>query len=119
MAVVFQQPQLPIWFDHIESASIATANYDPIVTLAGLKTLGHFTSNGFGLKNGTETAAFIRAITLAQYRMNRNSCTGVVPTTIHLNGGDWCLTPLIKVFAANDGTYPSTGMTTVDIGWIL
>jgi hypothetical protein len=116
---IFKGKPYPLWFDHIISTSLAAADFDPIAQFpAGSKLLGHYTSNGFGLKNATETAGFIRAITLYQYEMNNKSLTGIIPTTINLNGGDWALTPLIKVFAANHATYPSTGMTTINVGWI-
>lgn len=120
--VVFDSGKFPLWFDDIEAASIAAADFDPITTLdvpATEHEIGRYSRNGFGVKNGTETAAFIRAVTLAQYRANHNSLTGVVPRTIYLNGGDWCLTPVVKVFAANDATYPSTGMTNINVGWII
>jgi len=117
MAVVFGQRDFPIWFDDIEEYSIATADFNPGTTVTAYDH-ENYQRNGFALKNGTETAGFIRAVTLAQYLRNNKSVTGIVPRRIDLNGGDWALTPLIKVFAANDATYPSTGMTIVNIGLI-
>lgn len=119
MAVVFQQPNFPLWLDHILSTSIATADFDPVVQLVGNKLLGNYIHNGFALKNAAAAAGFIRAITLFQYRQNHDSLTGLVPTTINLAAAEWCMTPLMKVFAANHALYPSVGMTTIDIGWIF
>lgn len=122
MAVMFDSGKFPLWLDDIEAVSIAAADFDPITTLnvpATEHEIGKYARNGFAVKNGTETAAFIRAVTLAQYRANHNSLTGVVPRTIYLNGGDWCLTPVVKVCAANHATTPSTGMTLINVGWII
>lgn len=123
MAVMFDNQKFPLWFDDIEAVSIASADFNPITDLGAVPAtehqVGRYIRNGFGVRNGSETAAFIRAITLAQYRANNKSLVGIVPRTIYLNGGDWCLTPVVKVFAANSGTYPSTGMTNVNIGLII
>lgn len=118
MAVMFDSGKFPLWFDDIIAFDISTTDFDPIATEAD-HDIGQYTRNGFGVKNGTETAAFIRAVTLAQYRANHKSLTGIVPRTIYLNGGDWCLTPVVKIFAADDGTYPSTGMTNINVGLII
>lgn len=124
---------LPLWFDDITSfTSIATADYSPIATyLAGSMTtadaslMGKFIRNGFGVKNATDTAGYIYAITWRQYqdylktnKENPNVITGIVPRKIDLQAGEWCLTPLIKVCADNHATYPST-VTTLNIGTIL
>lgn len=121
MAVMFDSGKFPLWFDDIIAFDISTTDFDPIATEAD-HDIGQYTRNGFGVKNGTETAAFIRAVTLAQFRANHNSTTlpvGEEPRTIYLNGGDWCLTPVVKVYAADDATYPSTGMTDINIGLII
>jgi hypothetical protein len=118
MKGVFQQPTFPLWFDDEQDVSIATANFDPMLTEAA-HDVGKFSHNGYGIKNCTETAGLVRVITVFQYRANRNSVTGIVPRTVRLNGGDWCLTPVVKVFATNDANYPSIGMTYITVGIIL
>ena len=120
----FQKPDYPLWFSDIEYVSIAAADFDP----PGQQTqynIGIYMSNGFGVKNATSTAGYVYVITLQQYLNDGHSSyvdfrTGalLVPRRIDLNGYDWVLTPVAKVFAANHATYPST-VTEINVGWIL
>jgi hypothetical protein len=108
----------PLWFEDADDHDISIADFDPITTEAD-HDVGKYIKCGFGVKNATETAGFIRAVTLSQYEDNHKSLTGITPRTIRLNGGDWCLTPIVKVCAANHATTPSTGMTYITVGLII
>ena len=127
---------LSLWFEDILAySSIATANVDPIavyqagsMATSDLSLMNEYVAHGFGVKNATDTAGYIYAITFSQFesylKQNRGILpvnyvlTGIVPRQIHLAAGEWCVTPIVKVFKDNDGTYPST-ITTVNIGRIL
>jgi hypothetical protein len=127
---------LPLWFEDILAySSIATADVDPIATYqasakatSDLSTMNEYVAHGFGVKNATDSSGYIYAITFSQFesylKQNRGilpaswSLTGITPRQIDLAGHEWCVTPIIKVFKDNDGTYPST-ITTVNIGRIL
>lgn len=127
---------LPLWFEDIPVyQSIATADYDPIATYqaslmdsSDLTLMNSLVAHGFGVKNATEDAGYIYAITLNQYLdyLSENKgieavdidLSGIVPRQIQLMGGEWCVTPIVKVFADDDVTYAST-VVTVNIGRIL
>lgn len=126
---------MPLWMEDItDYASIATANFDPLATYQATPTsanLSHMYSHlksGFAVKNATDNSGYIYAITWNQLetylKANKGlvetswSYSGIVPRQIHLAAGEWCVTPLAKVFADNDGTYAST-VTTINVGRIL
>jgi hypothetical protein len=127
---------LPLWFEDILAySSIATANVDPIATYqassmatSDLSTMNEYVAHGFGVKNATDNSGYIYAITFSQFesylKQNRGilpaswSLSGIVPRQIHLAAGEWCVTPIVKVFKDNDNTYAST-VVTVNIGRIL
>jgi hypothetical protein len=118
--IPFDSGTFPLWFTDLEYASIAAADFNPIVAYAATPNdIGQYIRSGFAVKNATETKAFIRAITLSQYLANNKSYIGVVPRRIDLGGGEWCLTPLVMVCAANHANYPSTGMTDINVGKII
>ena len=107
----------PFWFEHLEWATIAAVNYDPITNLAA-NLRGTYSQSGFGVKNATENAGYIYAITWHQYKANNDTFAGIVPIRIDLAGYEWALTPLVKVYGDMDGTYAST-VVNIQIGWIL
>jgi len=127
---------LPLWFqDIISYSSIATTDLDPIATYkasakatSDLSLMNQYVAHGFGVKNATDTGAYIFAITLAQYKsyvsQNRGILpasyvlTGITPRQIHLAAGEWCLTPIVKVFAGNAGGGFASTVGTVNIGII-
>lgn len=127
---------LPLWMDDfLYYGSIATSNYDPIATYqAGAKTsvlnavLWEAIKGGFAVKNATADAGYIYAITWRQfedYRLQNKQLTeatwdlsAIVPRQIYLLGGEFALTPIVKVFAGNDATYKST-VATINVGKIL
>lgn len=118
--IPFDANVFPLWFTDLEYADISTADFNPIVTYAGTPNdIGQYTRNGFAVKNATETKAFIRVITLAQFRANHNVLTGIIPRRVDLLGGEWCLTPVVFVCAANHANFPSTGMTDINVGKII
>jgi hypothetical protein len=128
--------QIPFWFEDIlDYASIATTDFDPIATYVGgskatsdLSKLNKYIKGGFGVKNATDNSGYIYAVTWAQFQdyisTNRGvvpanyTLAGIVPRQIFLASGEWCLTPIVKVFKDNDGTYAST-VATINTGRIL
>jgi len=119
--------QYPFWFENLEYHDLTTGDFDPAVTYAAAAVqhhLGTYLNNGFGVKNATTNIGHIYAITWHQYEANDHTFldihTGLalVPIRIDLDGYDWCLTPIVKVLATTDQTYPST-VTAITIGWIL
>lgn len=127
---------LPLWFkDFLGYQGIATTAYDPIATYqASAKTttneatLNVAIKGGFAVKNATENAGVIYAVTLTQFEdylaLNKGitkanwSLTGITPRAIYLAAGEWALTPLVKVYAGNHGAYPST-VVTINVARIL
>ena len=127
---------LPLWVDdYLAYQSIATTAYDPIATYqassktqSDVDTLWTAIKSGFAVKNVTENSGYIYAITWRQfedYKKKHKTLTentwdtsGIVPRQIHLLGGEWAVTPIVKVFKDNDGTYPST-VTTINVARIL
>lgn len=124
-----------VWFEDItDYVSIATANFHPLgvyqatPTAATLSHMYTHLKNGFGVKNATDNSGYIYAVTWSQYdayvKANRGIAEtawdigNIVPRQIHLLAGEWCVTPIAKVYADNDATYPST-VATINIGRIL
>ena len=116
--------EYPFWGEHMEYHAIGVADFDPTndVTIIA-RDKPNYLKNGFMVKNASTNIGHIFAITFHQYEANQrqlvNWITGValVPVRIDLDGYDWVLTPLVKVFAGNDATYPSTVMY-ITVGWI-
>jgi hypothetical protein len=126
---------LPLWLDdYLAFQSIATTAYDPIATYqaSSKTTYDEATMNiairgGFAVQNATDTAGFIWAVTLRQFedylKTHKDtlpsawSLAAIVPRKIYLAGSDWAFAPLIKVYAGNHGTYPSS-VTTIVVGRI-
>jgi len=110
--------QMPLYFEDIDYVSVATANYSPSENeslSAALKA--KYMQSGFIVMNCTSDLAYVYAITWEQYRANKNSLTGLEPKQLYAASGDVVYTPLVKVYAGNDATYPST-MTMLNIGII-
>lgn len=126
----------PLWLeDYIAYLSIATTAYDPIATYqasakteANLATMNAAVLGGFMVQNITDTAGYIYAITLAQFKAYQKAnkgltpatwdLSGIVPRKIQIDSYDWAYTPLVKVFADNHGSYAST-VTSIQVGRIL
>ena len=127
--------RFPFWFEDItDYVSIAAANFHPIgvyqatPTSATLSHMYTHVKNGFGVKNATDNNGYIYAVTWSQFqdyiKANRRLAEtawdigSIIPRQIHLAAGEWCVTPIVKVYADNDATYPST-VVTINIGRIL
>lgn len=126
---------LPLWLDdYLAFQSIATVAYDPIATYqaSAMTTTLEATMNvairgGFAVQNATDTAGFIWAVTLRQFEdyLKKNkgvlpsawSLAAIVPRKIYMAAADWSYAPLVKVYAGNHGTYPSS-VTTIVVGRI-
>jgi hypothetical protein len=126
--------RFPFWFEDIEYSSIATTNFDPIAiyqaspTSAILSLMTALWENGFGVKNATDSSGYIYAVTWSQFetyiKENRGvlpanwTLAGITPRRIDLLAGEWAVTPIVKVFAANDANFPSS-ITAINVGRIL
>jgi hypothetical protein len=128
---------IPFWFECItDYTSIATADFDPIATYkngaqtsALLSKMNSYVANGFGVKNATDNAGYIYAITYCQYDdylfKNPNispasiDLSGITPRQIDLAGHEWCVTPIVKVFADNAGGGYASTVVTINVGRIL
>jgi hypothetical protein len=117
---------MPLWFaDILDPAvdlsgtwAIATEDIDPITSssfTASEKDL--LISNGFAVCNVADAAGIVYAVTYFQYMKNKYSLTGLIPRKIALAAGDWCLTPVVKIFAGNHASYATT-VTALNIGVI-
>lgn len=97
------------WFDEIYDRSIATADYYPgcatdVTATWSDARIGDFW-RGFYVRPDTDGALYV--ITLRQYEDNKNRVTSLVPVKLFATANQWELIPVVKVFAKNDGTYPS------------
>jgi len=125
--------EYPLWFNNItDYASIAVADFSPVATyLAGaatsvrLSACNVYIKHGFAVKNATENAGYIWAITWTDYqgylatnKENPLVITSITPRQIYLLAGEWCLTPVIKVFAGNDGSGHASTVATINVGTI-
>jgi len=118
----FQNSNFPLWADDVEYWSLAQ-DFDP----PGQQTqfnIGKYMNHGFMVKNATTNIGHIYAITWYQYVRDGHYSyidfrTGValVPRRIDLDGYDWCITPLAKVFDTV-APYAST-VTAINVGKIL
>ena len=87
-----------------------------------------FIHNGFLVKNATDDAGLVYVVTWNEFEVHRTQsnmslvtyfqvlalCT---PIAVYLPSGGWCETPVVKVYATSDQTYPST-VEIINIGTI-
>ena len=120
--------------DITDYVSIAAANFDPLAvyqatpTAANLSHMYTHLKNGFGVKNATDTSGVLWAVTWSQFEDYRKAnkgiaetawtWAGIVPREIHLLAGEWCATPIAKVYANNTQGYAGT-VTIINVGRIL
>ena len=114
----------PLLFREVLAASIATADYDPIATAAASRTKDQkgAIDRGFCVRGNASGNVLIYAITHNAYIQNNKALTtasggkaDLIPVVFYAIGNVWELTPLIKVYANDDGTYPS-GCTLINVG---
>ena len=120
--VPFFCDDIPYYFD------LTSGNFSPIEDAPvafDATTTDIYIKNGFLVKNATENAGYIYAVTWRQYKNDgQNSLndmfTGaaIVPRQIYLLGGEWTMTPVVKVFAADDDQEYDSTVTTINIGTI-
>ena len=103
--------QIPFFVNSFTYEHIATANFDPI-TLGTDVTgtlndsgIGKYSRNGFLVRPDTDGALY--GITYDQYIRNHKSLSGLTPQKFLGLANTWIECPFVKVYAANDGTYPS------------
>ncbi len=108
--------EIPFFISDFTYESIATANFDPITSLHDGKNvhpvemndsrLGSYQKGGFLVRPNAD--GLLYGITWQDYRNNHNSLTGLVPQAFLGAENSWIECPFVKVYASNDGTYPST-----------
>lgn len=114
----------PLMFREVLAVNIATSDYDPLATAAASRTREQkgAIDRGFCVKGNASGNIVIYAITWNAYFQNGKALTiasggkeDLVPVALYTIGNVWEMTPLIKVYANDDGTYPS-GCTLMNIG---
>ena len=114
----------PLMVREVIYQSIASADVDPIATAPASRTSAQkgMIDRGFVIRGNESGAYNLYAITWNAYEQNNKALTtatggkaDLVPVLLFATGGVWELTPLIKVYAQDDGTYP-TGCPNVNIG---
>jgi len=122
----------PFFADNITFyGSIALANFSPIEDQPAVFTATQeevYTKNGFLAMNATDNSGLVYVITWNEFQIHRAQTNHALvadlavlalctPVAIYLASGDWTMTPIVKVFADNDQTYPST-VVTLNIGTV-
>ena len=103
--------QIPFFITNFTYEHIATANFDPIT--AGTDATGTLNTSGVGKysRNGflvrPNADGLLYGITYDQYIRNAKVLTSLVPQAFLGAQNTWIECPFVKIFAANDGTYPS------------
>ena len=121
----------PFFCDDITHyVSVAAADFSPIenVPAGTLVREDTYIKNGFLAMNATATAGLLYCITWQEFqlhrlRSNRNLVTNTqvlalcTPVAIYVSECNWTMTPIVKIFAGTNQTYPTT-VVTVNIGTI-
>jgi hypothetical protein len=128
---------LSLWLEHIYLSTIASAAIDPFAVYdasskgaSDASLLGKFIDSGFSIENHSATQGDFYAITWSQYQdylaLNKEkpydltALAAITPAHIGLGPHEWCITPLVKIYAANSGTYvPTAGLAVINVGRIL
>ena len=104
--------QIPFFVNSFTYEHIATANFDPITAATdtygnalNASQIGSYSRNGFLVRPDTDGAFY--GITYDQYVRNHKSLSGLIPQKFLGLANTWIECPFIKIYAANDGTYPS------------
>jgi len=111
--------------------TVATAAFSPIEDAPAAFTASAeetYIKSGFIIMNASATAGLARCITWQEFqlhrlRSNRDLVTDTqvlalcTPVAIYLSESQWTMTPIVKVFAGNDQTYPST-VTYINVGTV-
>ena len=107
--------QTPFFIESFSYEHIATADFDPITnlptTLAGqtaakiADAIGIYTQKGFLVR--PNTTGLLYGITWRQWIDNKKSLTGLIPQAFLGLANTWIECPYVKVYAANNGTYPT------------
>jgi hypothetical protein len=117
--------------DIILYQNLALSNVSPIENQPAVYSDSEedmFIKNGFLIANATDTAGLAYVVTWEQFqivrtRQNRALVTNAqvlalcVPIAVYLASGDWCMTPIVKVFATTNQTYPTT-VAYVNVGTV-
>ena len=107
--------EIPFFVSDFTYEDIRTANFDPITTERdgrnvatdmNASRLGEYKKGGFIVRPDTDGVIYM--ITLDGYLKNKSSLTGLTPQAFLGAANSWIECPVVKVYAKNDGTYPST-----------
>ena len=122
----------PFFCDDITHyVSVAAADFSPIEDQPAAFTATQediYIKNGFLAMNATATAGLLYCITWQEFqlhrlRSNRDLVTNTqvlalcTPVAIYVSECNWTMTPIVKIFAGTNQTYPTT-VVTVNIGTI-
>lgn len=98
----------PEFIDDIEVKDMTSTDFSPLEDPSlTASEIGRYTDKGFLVRAGADGNAYV--ITWRQYVNNDKSLTGLIPRgPIPMSANQWLETRIIKVYAKEDGTYPST-----------
>jgi hypothetical protein len=111
--------------------SIATADFSPIEDQPAALTATQeelYTKSGFIVSNATDNSGVVYVITWNEFQIHRTQSNRALvtdlqvlalctPIRIYLASGDWTMTPIVKVYADNNQTTPST-VVTINVGTV-
>jgi hypothetical protein len=118
--------EIPFFIEDFTYEDIQTVAFDPITLLHDARhvhptvlndsDLGAYTKHGFLVRPDTD--GVIYGITWRQYKDNLKSLSGLVPQAYLASANTWIECPFVKIFAHNDGTYPS-GSHYINVGQLV
>ena len=120
--IFFDGTKVPFFVDDIEVKDISTADFSPSEDPSMSDTdKGKYLDKGFLVRAQADGNACV--ITLRQYLKNNKTVTGLTPIKVIMSANQWLECRVVKVYAKDDATYPSTiGDSTndeINIGVIL
>ena len=103
--------------DDYEYQDISTADFSPSEDASLTESeIGKYCEGGFLVAPNADGAFY--AITWRNYHMNGNSVSGLTPKQYNGKADDWIPCRMVKVYATDDGTYPSVA-TAIMVGFAV
>jgi hypothetical protein len=117
--------------DIVNYYTLAAVDFSPIDDTPAIFSATEedlYIKNGFMFYNATDNSGIAYVVTWNEFQIHRQQqnralvtnaqvlalCT---PVAVYLASGDWCMTPVVKVFNIQNGQYLST-VTMINIGTI-
>jgi hypothetical protein len=108
---------VPLFVVDYVYVSIATEDFSPTEDASlSAEEIGLFEAKGFLVRPNADGDMY--GITLYRYKNNKNSLTGLTPKRYLGAQNQWIECRFIKVYASNNGTYPSTA-TAINYGFTI